>query len=337
MIKKVLVTGSAGFIGFHLVKALLNNGFEVVGIDNLNDYYDPKLKLERLENLNHFIQVQGLHDCYNFERVDISNDESLNKLFQDNNFNIVINLAAQAGVRYSLENPKAYIDSNIVGFANLLECCRQAKIGNLIYASSSSVYGMNAKQPFSELDVTDFPVSLYAATKKANELLAHCYSHLYGFSCVGLRFFTVYGPFGRPDMAYYTFTKAIDEGRSIDIFNDGKMKRDFTYIDDIVEGILNLLEYKASRLPNIFSHAESSSKVFNIGNNSPVSLDRFIEAIENSLGKRALKNFMPMQPGDVPVTYANIDSLHAVTGFTPKISIEEGIERFVSWYKDNKI
>jgi len=334
--KKVLVTGSAGFIGFHLVKALLENGFDVVGIDSLNDYYDPELKLARLENLNDFVKEQSLSAFYYFEKVDISDDESLKKVFQDNAFNIVINLAAQAGVRYSIENPKAYINSNIVGFANILECCRHAKIENLIYASSSSVYGMNAKQPFNELDRTDFPVSVYAATKKANELLAHSYSHLFGFSCVGLRFFTVYGPFGRPDMAYYSFTAAIDEGRSINIFNDGKMLRDFTYIDDIVEGIVNLLDYRPSRLPNVFSHAESSSQVFNIGNNSPVSLDRFVNAIEKSLGKKAVKNFLPMQPGDVPATYADIDSLSAVSGFRPKTSIEDGIERFVSWYKDNK-
>ena len=214
MTKKVLVTGSAGFIGFHLVKALLENGFDVVGIDSLNDYYDPELKLARLENLNDFVKEQSLSAFYYFEKVDISDDESLKKVFQGNAFNIVINLAAQAGVRYSIENPKAYINSNIVGFANILECCRHAKIENLIYASSSSVYGMNAKQPFNELDRTDFPVSVYAATKKANELLAHSYSHLFGFSCVGLRFFTVYGPFGRPDMAYYSFTAAIDEGRA---------------------------------------------------------------------------------------------------------------------------
>lgn len=337
MTKRILITGSAGFIGFHLTKSLLDNGFEVVGIDNINDYYDPQLKMDRLDNLDQFVMDRKLHTSYKFLKLDISDDVALGNLFDEFNFNIVINLAAQAGVRYSLENPKAYIDSNLVGFANILECCRHAKIEHLIFASSSSVYGMNVKQPFSVSDNTDFPISLYAATKKSNELLAHSYSHLFGIPCTGLRFFTVYGPLGRPDMAYYSFTEAINEGRPINVFNNGEMKRDFTYIDDIVNGVVTLLDYKPSPSVNEISGAKSSMQVFNIGNNKPVSLRDFISAIENALGKKADMNFLPMQPGDVPSTYADIDSLVEKTGFSPSTPIEKGIEAFVAWYLSYKM
>lgn len=333
---KILVTGAAGFIGFHLTKALLHEGFKVVGIDNLNDYYDPQLKSDRLDNLDAFVKDNNLSGCYHFAKLDIADDKKLSQLFQKHNFNIVINLAAQAGVRYSLENPKAYIDSNLVGFGNILECCRHAKIEHLMFASSSSVYGMNVKQPFSVDDNTDFPISLYAATKKSNELLAHSYSHLFNFPCTGLRFFTVYGPYGRPDMAYYSFTKAIDEGRSIDVFNEGQMKRDFTYIDDVVKGIISLLEFRPRRTASQISTAESALKVYNIGNNRPVTLKHFISIIELALGKIATKNLLPMQPGDVPATFADIDPLSAICGFQPTTSIEEGIEKFVNWYLNTK-
>lgn len=333
---KILVTGAAGFIGFHLTKALLHEGFKVVGIDNLNDYYDPQLKKDRLDNLDAFVKDNNLTGRHHFVKLDIADDKKLSQLFQEHNFNIVINLAAQAGVRYSLENPKAYIDSNLVGFGNILESCRHAKIEHLMFASSSSVYGMNVKQPFSADDNTDFPISLYAATKKSNELLAHSYSHLFNFPCTGLRFFTVYGPYGRPDMAYYSFTKAIDEGRPIDVFNEGQMKRDFTYIDDVVKGIISLLEIRPRRIASQISTAESALKVYNIGNNRPVTLKHFISTIELALGKIATKNLLPMQPGDVPVTFADIDPLVAICGFQPTTSIEEGIEKFVNWYLKTK-
>jgi len=331
--KKVLVTGSAGFIGFHLAKGLLELGFDVVGIDNLNDYYDPQLKLDRLENLNAFVSEKNLQDSYQFTKLDISDECAIKGLFNQHNFDIVVNLAAQAGVRYSLENPKAYIVSNLVGYANILECCRHASIEHFIFASSSSVYGMNTKQPFSTSDNTDFPVSLYAATKKSNELLAYSYSHLYQMPCTGLRFFTVYGPYGRPDMAYYSFTKAINEGRPIDVFNHGDMKRDFTYIDDIVDGILKVV----NKVPGPVERSTSSSiapfRVFNIGNNKPVSLRRFIEAIEAAMSKKAVKNMLPMQSGDVPLTYADIDDFVEEYGFNTRTSIEEGISEFVDWYR----
>jgi len=332
MSKNILITGSAGFIGFHLTKALLDKGFRVTGIDNLNDYYDPKLKINRLRNLDEFVKIHNLSEFYRFLKLDISDNKELGKLFNDSGFNIVINLAAQAGVRYSLENPKAYINSNLVGFTNILEFCRQYPVEHFIYASSSSVYGMNVKQPFSVDDNTDRPVSLYAATKKSNEVLAHSYSHLFNIPSTGLRFFTVYGPFGRPDMAYYSFTQAIDQGKTIDVYNKGKMKRDFTYIDDIVDGIIRLLDFAPTRASSKTSTAESSSQIFNIGNNNPVSLDRFISAIEDSLGKKANRNELGMQPGDVPITYANIDTFVERTGFTPSISIEKGIKSFVDWY-----
>tara|TARA_B110000259_G_C13970901_1_gene384663 strand:+ start:184 stop:1194 length:1011 start_codon:yes stop_codon:yes gene_type:complete len=331
--KKVLVTGSAGFIGFHLTKALLGLGYHVTGIDNLNDYYDPQLKRHRLNVLDKYVLDNNLREKYSFVQLDISHDAALKDLFEANLFDIVINLAAQAGVRYSLENPKAYVDSNLVGFTNILECCRHSKIQHLLFASSSSVYGMNSKQPFSVSDNTDYPISLYAATKKSNELLAHSYSHLFGIPCTGLRFFTVYGPYGRPDMAYYSFTKAIDAGNPINVFNSGKMKRDFTYIDDIIEGILRLIDLKPKSRSNAITNAKSAFQILNIGNNNPVTLRRFISAIERSVGKKAIENLLPMQAGDVPVTYADIGPLSELCNFQPGTSIEEGIEHFVQWYR----
>jgi UDP-glucuronate 4-epimerase len=330
--KKILVTGSAGFIGFHLAKGLLESGFDVVGIDNLNDYYDPQLKLDRLENLNAFVSEKNLQDSYQFTKLDISDEYALKDLFNQHDFDIVVNLAAQAGVRYSLENPNAYVVSNLVGYANILECCRHASIEHFIFASSSSVYGMNTKQPFSTSDNTDFPISLYAATKKSNELLAHSYSHLFQLPCTGLRFFTVYGPYGRPDMAYYSFTKAIHEGQSIDVFNHGDMKRDFTYIDDIVDGILKVVQKVPEPIERAATNAVAPFRVFNIGNNNPVPLSCFIEAIEAAMSKPAVKNMLPMQSGDVPVTYADIDDLVDEYGFHPSTSIEQGISKFVEWY-----
>ena len=330
--KKILVTGAAGFIGFHLAKGLLESGFDVIGIDNLNDYYDPQLKLDRLENLNFFVSENNLQDSYQFIRLDITDENGLKNLFNQHDFDIVVNLAAQAGVRYSLENPNAYIESNLVGYANILECCRHSSIEHFIFASSSSVYGMNTQQPFSTSDNTDFPISLYAATKKSNELLAHSYSHLFQLPCTGLRFFTVYGPYGRPDMAYYSFTKAIYEGRPIDIYNHGDMKRDFTYIDDIVDGILKVVQKVPKPIERASTNAVAPFRLFNIGNNNPVPLSRFIEAIEAAMSKKAVKNMLPMQSGDVPLTYADIDDLVDEYGFHPSTSIEQGISKFVEWY-----
>jgi UDP-glucuronate 4-epimerase len=335
MTKQILVTGSAGFIGFHLVKSLLSKGYTVIGIDNLNDYYDPKLKLRRLDNLNNFVLGNDLSGQYQFVKLDIADACDLQDLFEQYEFDIVINLAAQAGVRYSIENPAVYVSSNLVGFANILECCRKSRIKHLLFASSSSVYGMNKKQPFSESDNTEHPVSLYAATKKSNELLAYSYSHLYGIPVTGLRFFTVYGPFGRPDMAYYLFTKAIDEGRSILVNNGGEMKRDFTYIDDIVEGILNLVERPPDTVGSTVSNSLAPYSILNIGNNDPVTLMRFIQAIEAALGKSAVMSMQGMQAGDVPITYADIDNINAMIGFSPKTSIEDGILKFVEWYRAN--
>ena len=329
--KKILVTGSAGFIGFHLVKKLLIDGYDVVGIDNLNDYYDVSLKKNRLIEIDKIVLENSIKK-YQFIKQDISNSNFLDKLFKDNKFNIVFNLAAQAGVRYSLDNPSTYIQSNIVGFSNILECCRNYQIEHLLYASSSSVYGMNNKQPFSTDDRTDYPVSLYAATKKSNELLAFSYSHLFKIPSTGLRFFTVYGPYGRPDMAYYKFAELINNEKIIDVYNDGNMKRDFTYIDDIVDG----LKLVMNKTPNLKSHpgtgAEAPWNILNIGNNNPVSLNDFIGAIESALGKIANKNYLSMQPGDVPITYANIDDLIKLVNFKPETSINEGIQNFVDWY-----
>ncbi len=334
--KKILVTGSAGFIGYHLTKTLLKNGFEVTGIDNLNNYYDPNLKAHRLDEIDDFINKSNLGDKYRFLKIDISDFNQLNSLFKESDFDVVYNLAAQAGVRYSIENPMAYVQSNLVGFANVLECCRTYNIGHLVFASSSSVYGMNRKQPFSVGDFTDYPVSLYAASKKSNELMAYSYSHLYKIPCTGLRFFTVYGPYGRPDMAYFKFADAINNGKSIDVYNNGIMKRDFTYIDDIVEGLLKVQSILPDDKENKISGAKAPFKIFNLGNNKPVNLIDFIEIIGSALNKDVKKNMLPMQAGDVLETYADIDDLFDEIGFKPLTSIEKGISHFVTWYKSYK-
>lgn len=332
MTDKVLITGAAGFIGFHLSQRLMRNGFNVVGIDNLNDYYDPALKQMRLAALVETKEETNAE--FQFREMDLADREAIADLFAREKFDVAINLAAQAGVRYSLENPHAYADANLTGFLNILEGCRHNKPKHLIFASSSSVYGMNAKTPFSVSDNTDYPISLYAATKKSNELMAHAYAHLYGIPSTGLRFFTVYGPYGRPDMAYFKFTKAILEGQAIDVYNEGKMQRDFTYIDDIIEGIVRLMpKAPATQSPDT-SNAEAPFKIYNIGNNNPVELSRFIAAIEAATGINAERNNLPMQAGDVPLTYADVDDLMADVGFKPDTSIEEGIERFVHWYRE---
>lgn len=326
---KVLVTGAAGFIGFHLTWALLNRNDEVIGIDNLNDYYDPKLKENRLDKLSKHPKFLN----FSFIKKDISNRLEIESLFNKHSFDIVVNLAAQAGVRYSIENPHAYLDSNLTGFINILEGCRHSKIQHLVYASSSSVYGMNTKQPFSVEDRVDYPISLYAATKKSNELMAYTYSHLYKIPTTGLRFFTVYGPYGRPDMAYYKFTKAILNNESIDVYNNGEMKRDFTYIDDIIEGVLRTMDRVPKNKINKFSASIAPYELYNIGNNNPVNLDDFIRAIEIACGKKALRKNMPMQQGDVPITYADVDPLIQDVGFKPSTSIKDGVKKFVDWYK----
>lgn len=327
---KYLVTGAAGFIGCFVAKKLCEQGHQVIGLDNVNDYYDPKLKLARLKQLEHF-------DNFTFIKMDLADRDGIAKLFSDEQFDRVIHLAAQAGVRYSIENPMAYIDSNLVGMATILEGCRHNKVQHLVYASSSSVYGMNEKMPFSTEDAVDHPVSLYAATKKSNELMAHSYSHLYDLPTTGLRFFTVYGPWGRPDMAPFLFTDAILNDREIKVFNHGKMKRDFTYIDDIVEGIVRIqavVPVRNAENPNTSpSSSKAPYKVFNIGNNDPIELMTFIEAIEKAAGKKAQKNFMPMQAGDVPATFADIDSLKEAVGFKPDTDIEYGMQQFVDWFK----
>ncbi|MDL1958376.1 MAG: NAD-dependent epimerase [Deltaproteobacteria bacterium] len=331
--KKILVTGAAGFIGYHLSRLILEEGREVVGLDNMNDYYDPVLKEARLSRLTPYVNFKSV-------RKDMSDRTAMEELFETEGFDGVINLAAQAGVRYSLINPHSYVDSNLVGFMNVLEGCRHNGIKHLVFASSSSVYGANTRMPFSVHDNVDHPVSIYAATKKANELMAHTYSHLYGLHCTGLRFFTVYGPWGRPDMALFLFTKAILEDRPIDVFNYGRMRRDFTYIDDIVKGVVRVLDKPAEPNPGWTGEAPDPSssygpyKLYNIGNNQPVELLRFIEIIEECLGKKARKNLLPMQPGDVPATYANIDDLMRDVGFKPDTTLEEGIPRFIAWYKD---
>ena len=330
-LRKILVTGAAGFIGFHLAKRLADNGDKVIGLDNVNDYYDVSLKQARLARL------EGL-DNFRFIRGDICDREMISRLFMDEGFDCVVNLAAQAGVRYSLKNPYAYIDSNIAGFMNILEGCRHNGIGHLVYASSSSVYGANTKMPFSIHHNVDHPVSLYAATKKANELMAHTYSSLYGIPTTGLRFFTVYGPWGRPDMALFLFARAILAGNEIDVFNYGKMQRDFTYIDDIVEGVKRVvdnipqgnIDWSGSSPDPATSYAPY--RIYNIGNNNPVELLYFIETIERCLGKVAKKNLLPIQAGDVPATYADVDDLMADVGFRPSTRIEEGIRKFVDWY-----
>ncbi len=331
--KKVMVTGVAGFIGFHLTQRLLKDGCHVTGIDNLNTYYDVRLKEARLE----LLKGQG---NFTFFKMDLCDREDFNKNLQDSSFDVVVNLAAQAGVRYSLENPHAYVDANLAGFVNVLEYCRHNGVKHLVFASSSSVYGANTKMPFSVHHNIDHPVSLYAATKKANELMAHTYSHLYGLLCTGLRFFTVYGPWGRPDMALFLFTRAIMEGKPIKVFNHGKMQRDFTYIDDIVEGVARVMGKLPEPDPDWSGDnpdpgtSYTGYKIYNIGNNNPVQLMEFIETIEKVLGKKAKKEFMDLQPGDVPATYADIDDLINDVGFKPATPLEEGIKSFISWYKE---
>ncbi len=317
---RVLVTGAAGFIGYYLAERLLSEGIQVHGIDNLNDYYDVNLKKARLTRL----QAQpGFH----FQYLDLSDRAGMAQLFEAHQFDCVVNLAAQAGVRYSLSHPHAYADSNLIGFVNLLEGCRQQQVQHLVYASSSSVYGVNPKVPFATSDSVDHPISLYAATKKANELMAYTYSHLYQIPTTGLRFFTVYGPWGRPDMAYFKFVKAIKAGQPIDVYNHGDMQRDFTYIDDVIEGVLRVM--RQAPAPAV----GAPYKLYNIGNNRPVTLTRFIEVVETALGQTAQKNFLPMQPGDVPITYADVDDLMRDVGFRPTTPIETGIARFVEWYE----
>lgn len=328
-----LVTGAAGFIGFHLSQRLLESGHHVVGFDNLNDYYTVQLKQDRLAGIER-------HPNFRFIRADLADRAATDELFAAHSFDIVLHMGAQAGVRYSLQNPHAYVDSNLVGFLHILEGCRHAGVGHLVYASSSSVYGANTKMPFSVRDNVDHPVSLYAASKKANELMAHTYSHLYGLPTTGLRFFTVYGPWGRPDMAMHRFTEAILAGRPIDVYNHGKMRRDFTFIDDITEGVLRSAEKTAQPNPDWSGDAPDPSsslapyRVYNIGNNEPVELLRYIEVIEQCTGKKAIKNMMPMQPGDVLETYADVDALMDDVGFRPATSIEAGVAKYVAWFRD---
>jgi UDP-glucuronate 4-epimerase len=329
---KVLLTGAAGFIGMATALQLLARGDEVVGIDNLNDYYDVNLKLARLQRLQP-------HPKFRFAQLDIADRDGMQALFATGGFERVVHLAAQAGVRYSLLNPHAYADSNLVGFMNVLEGCRHARVQHLVYASSSSVYGGNVRMPFSESEGVDHPVSLYAATKKANELMAHTYSHLYGLPTTGLRFFTVYGPWGRPDMALFLFTRAILENRPIDVFNQGRMRRDFTYVDDIVEGVVRVLDRPAAP-HGAFDPAQPDPgrsrapyRIFNIGNHEPVPLLEFIDCLEQALDRKAVKRLLPMQDGDVPATYANVDALREWVGFTPRTGIREGVSRFVAWYR----
>lgn len=330
---KYLVTGAAGFIGFHTAHRLLDRGDQVVGLDNLNSYYRVQLKHDRLA------QLTG-KPRFSFEQIELVDREALKSLFAREKFDIVIHLAAQAGVRYSLTNPEAYVDSNLVGFVNILEACRHHGVKHLTYASSSSVYGANTVMPFSVHHNVDHPVSLYAATKKANELMAHTYSHLYQLPTTGLRFFTVYGPWGRPDMALWIFTEAILAGKPIQVFNDGKMRRDFTYIDDIVEGVIRTSDHTAAPNPNWSSAQPDPAtsfapyRVYNIGNHQPVELMTLITTLERCLGKSAIKQMLPMQPGDVPATYADVDALVADVGFHPSTSIDVGVENFVKWYRE---
>ncbi|AWI24448.1 NAD-dependent epimerase/dehydratase family protein [Flavobacterium pallidum] len=333
--KKILVTGAAGFIGFHLVKRLLETGHDVYGIDNLNAYYDVRLKLDRLRQLGIDVQEENFlrqkevgsntHSHFKFLQLDLTDEHRLDVLFEKEQFDVVANLAAQAGVRYSIDNPKVYVQSNVVGFINILEACRQNNIKHLVYASSSSVYGNRDEVPFSENDRVDHPVSLYAATKKSNELMAHVYSHLYGLPTTGLRFFTVYGPWGRPDMAPFLFTKALFEGKPIKVFNNGDLRRDFTYIDDIIQGVTGIIDKEVS---------QSDYRVFNIGNNNPEKLMDFIKFIQESSGKEAKLDFLPMQAGDVFQTYADIDQLQQYSGYKPQTSLKEGLQQFVHWYKE---
>ena len=329
---KILVTGSAGFIGYHLTQFLLNKNHIVFGLDNINSYYDVNLKKSRLSNIK--------NKNFVFYKIDLQDKQLIDDLFKKNNFDVVINLAAQAGVRYSISNPEKYIESNVTGFINLLEACRTYKIENFIYASSSSVYGMNSLIPFSEDDEVNHPISLYAATKKSNELMAHTYSHLFNIPSTGLRFFTVYGPWGRPDMAYFSFTKAILENKPIKVFNNGNMMRDFTYIDDIIEGISKVIEDPS--LPNkawnrespMASTSSAPYRILNLGNSKPIYLSRFIESIEKATNKKAIIEYLPMQPGDVEKTYANMEKMENQYKFKPKTQIEDGIREFVDWYRN---
>ena len=327
---KILVTGAAGFIGYHLTQSLLSDDHEIVGLDNLNDYYDVSLKNARIKNIN--------NKNFSFIRADLSKKSEIESVFDKHHFDVVVNLAAQAGVRYSLTNPEKYIESNIVGFTNILEACRHSNISNLVYASSSSVYGMNTKIPFSEDDPINHPVSLYAASKRSNELLAHTYSHLFDLPTTGLRFFTVYGPWGRPDMALFIFTKSILDEKPIQVFNNGEMIRDFTYIDDIVEGIKGAIfkpsKSKTGLEQEIIKPSNSTApfEIFNLGNNKPVSLEDFINAIEIATNKKAIKEYLPMQPGDVKKTYAEINKASEYLNFEPKTSIIDGVQKFVEWY-----
>jgi len=331
--KKILVTGAAGFIGHNLSKRLLEDGRTVVGLDNLNDYYDPRLKKARLAQLLEYDRFR--HACF-----DMADRERTRALFEEEGFDGVVNLAAQAGVRYSLVNPHSYVDTNLVGFVNILEGCRHTGVRHLLYASSSSVYGANTRMPFSVHDNVDHPVSLYAASKKANELMAHAYSHLFGLACTGLRFFTVYGPWGRPDMALFLFTRAILADEPINVFNNGEMERDFTYIDDIVEGVFRLLDHPPTANPDWSGQEPDPAssycpwRIYNIGNNAKEKLMRYIEVLEECLGKKAKKNFLPMQDGDVPATWADVDDLVREIDFKPRTTIEEGVRRFVDWYRD---
>jgi UDP-glucuronate 4-epimerase len=328
----VLLTGAAGFIGFHVAQRLLADGHHVLGLDNLNEYYDPTLKQARLDQLTP-------HGAFTFERLDVSDRAGMAELFRRHRPARVVHLAAQAGVRYSLRNPHAYVDANLVGFLNVLEGCRHHAVEHLVFASSSSVYGANTQLPFSVHDNVDHPLSLYAATKKANELMAHTYAHLYGLPCTGLRFFTVYGPWGRPDMALFLFAQAILEDRPIDVFNEGRMQRDFTYVDDIVEGLVRVLAKPPAPDPTWSGEhpdpgtSRAAYRVYNIGNDRPVELLRFIEVLEQCLGKRARKNLLPMQPGDVPATRADVTDLVRDVGYRPHTTVEEGVARFVSWYR----
>ncbi len=333
--KPILVTGAAGFIGFHLARRLLDEGKSVIGLDNLNPYYDIRLKEARLAQLEPYPN-------FRFQRLEIADREGMKSFFEENPFDLVFHMAAQAGVRYSLTNPHAYVDSNLVGFMNILEGCRHTGVKHLVFASSSSVYGANTKMPFSVRDNVDHPVSLYAATKKANELMAHSYAHLYNLPCTGLRFFTVYGPWGRPDMALFLFTKAILEGKPIEVYNFGKMKRDFTYIDDVVEGVLRIARRIPAADPDWSGdHPDPGSskapyRLYNIGNHSPVELLRLIEILESALGRKAEKHLLPMQPGEVPATYADEDDLERDVGFRPTTPIEKGVARFVEWFLDHQ-